>query len=414
MPKPPDTGKPKVLIVVNVFKPDQLGGAVIFTDLAQGLSQRGFEVRVRCSYPYYPEWKDKSGLNGWTITEEKFDEVRVSRHGLYIPNNPNSLAQRLLYEFSFFLSLSRRWKELRQTDMIMVFCPLMGAVAFGRLAKFLAKKPLWLNIQDLPAQAAAAGNISGGSSTRIFRWIQNKLFNGYDMWSSISPAMIDQLQKDNLKNVAIDYVPNFLNSSLESLCKGLPVKADRDSRPTKLFYSGNIGSKQDLLKFCKILSTSRSSFDFRIHGGGSNSEEVKMWIENSNDERFSFGGLLEEESFIQTLHESDFCVITEKTGSGGSFIPSKIIPAISSQCPIFAISDPESPLGQEMRKHNIGFHLEWENLESKLDAAFSSLADNDNYSDWLTHSRKRALYYSRERVLKLYQNSILKLLHQNL
>jgi len=58
----------RLLVVVNVYPPDLCGGAVIFGDLCEGLAARGFEVTVRCAYPYYPEWKDKWGQNGLKIT----------------------------------------------------------------------------------------------------------------------------------------------------------------------------------------------------------------------------------------------------------------------------------------------------------------------------------------------------------
>ncbi|MEX0747834.1 MAG: hypothetical protein WD275_07530, partial [Rhodothermales bacterium] len=94
----------RLLVVVNVFEPD-LGGGVLFSDLCYGLAERGFEVTVRCAYPYYPEWRDKSGGNGLRIRTSLKNGVRIERFGLYIPRHPNSLPERLLYESSFYCSL---------------------------------------------------------------------------------------------------------------------------------------------------------------------------------------------------------------------------------------------------------------------------------------------------------------------
>jgi len=251
MPRQP-SGPLRLLIVVNVFHPDQLGGAVIFTDLAKGLSERGIDVKVHCAYPYYPEWEDKSGENGWKILRESHLGIPLERFGLYIPSKPNSLLQRLLYEFSFFLSLSRRVRVAKQYDALMVFCPLMGSVMFGRLAKLLYRKPLWLNVQDLPAQAATAGDIGSSRSASIFRWIQKRLFSGFDLWSSISPVMIEQLERDNKRNRRILNIPNYVHDSLATLTEASrEAKTAPSSRPVNLFYSGNIGSKQDLLLFSR-------------------------------------------------------------------------------------------------------------------------------------------------------------------
>ena len=56
---PPGT-KPRPLMVVNVLNPDRGGGGAIFSDLAYGLAERGFDVTVRCAYPCYPEWEDRA------------------------------------------------------------------------------------------------------------------------------------------------------------------------------------------------------------------------------------------------------------------------------------------------------------------------------------------------------------------
>ena len=97
----------RLLIVVNVFNPDRGGGGAIFSDLAYGLAERGFDVTVRCAYPYYPEWKDKSGDNGLAIQRYTDQGAKVERHYIYIPTKPNSLVQRLFYEASFLFSLLR-------------------------------------------------------------------------------------------------------------------------------------------------------------------------------------------------------------------------------------------------------------------------------------------------------------------
>ena len=172
MPKTPT----RLLVIVNVYRPD-LGGGVLFSDLCEGLAEKDFAVTVKCAYSYYPEWDDKSGNNGWRIRSTAENRVNVERHGIYIPGNPNSLLQRLLYEASFYLSLRRRRPESKSFDAILVICPLVGAVAYASAARRKTGAPLWLNVQDLSAQAAASGGISrSGSLTALMIRIQNHLF----------------------------------------------------------------------------------------------------------------------------------------------------------------------------------------------------------------------------------------------
>ncbi len=243
---------------------------------------------VQCAYPYYPEWKDKSGRNGWKICRHEERGVKVERHGLFIPKNPNSLFQRLLYEASFLLSLLRSLPRGRKDfDVIMVYCPLVGAVAYASFRKLVHSTPVWLNIQDLSAEAAeAAGTSKSGTINRLLRWVQGFFFNQADIWSTISPVMVERLKCISKRNQPILYLPSWVNASLTEQIDALPKKVGQSiSTPVKLLYSGNIGKKQDLLRFCKAMHQSDALFEFRIHGDGGEAEKIRQWIKQSNDER---------------------------------------------------------------------------------------------------------------------------------
>src|SRR5690242_16390311 len=92
------TRRPHVYVVLNVFSPDIAGGAAVYTDLCFSLSRAGFGVTVAAPMPFYPEWRDKSGRNGWRVWRYVMNGVAIERYGLFIPRNPNSLIQRLLFE----------------------------------------------------------------------------------------------------------------------------------------------------------------------------------------------------------------------------------------------------------------------------------------------------------------------------
>jgi len=282
---------PRLLIVVNVFNPDRGGGGAIFSDLAYGLVERGFDVTVRCAYPYYPEWTDKSGKNGWSIQRYDDQGAKVERYGIFIPSKPNSLWQRLVYEASFLFSLMRSLPRGRDFDAVMVYCPLVGAVAFAALNKLLWRKPLWLNVQDLSADAAAASGIARGKAlVNLLRSVQGWFFNRAEIWSTISPVMVERLRAITRRNQPVLYLPNWLNGSMENELRGLDDKVGRPpGERVKLLYAGNIGTKQDLLLFCQQLQATDAPFHFRIHGNGGRADEIREWVEATGDDRFTFG-----------------------------------------------------------------------------------------------------------------------------
>ncbi len=408
----PPKEKPRLLIVVNVFQPDRGGGGAIFSDLAYGLVERGYDVTVRCAYPYYPEWRDKSGMNGLGIQRYEDHGVHVERYGIVIPSDARSLIQRLVYEASFLFSLARSLPRGRSFDLVMVYCPLVGAVAFAALNKLIHRQPLWLNVQDLSADAAAASGIAKGRVVKnLLAAVQSFMFNRADVWSSIAPIMIERLETIRKRNQPIRYLPNWLNASMAEAIQRQGAKIGRvPERPVRLLYAGNIGGKQGLLRLCQTLHASAAEFVFRVHGNGTEAGEMERWISGTGDERFQFGPFLEEPQFAEALHTTDYFVITEKSGSGGSFVPCKMISGIASGSPILAVCDKESPLGQEVIENGIGPCFSWKELD-QIPTWINAGAEYLNaYTAWQESALKRAIFFSRETVIGEFDSALREML----
>ena len=387
---------PRILIVVNVFRPD-LGGGVLFADMVDGLAERGFKVAVKCAIPYYPQWADVSGSNGLQIETEIHHGYPVERHGLFIPSKPNSFFQRMIYEASFFLSLLRRRPKKDEFDVIMVFSPLIGSVGYATWVGSRSGIPVWLNVQDLSAQAASAGGISsGGFATRLLVGVQNAVFRKAKFWSSISQPMVDTLKDIPDAPAEVRLLPNWLHVSLqEHIASFATHPKPKLGSKIKLLYSGNIGGKQHLVAFCEQLHATALDFTFRIQGDGARVGDLKTWIAQTGDARFELHPLSDEAGLAQALHDADFYVITEKPAAGNSFIPSKLIPGISSGTPILAVCDADGPVGQEVSEFDLGLQVSWSDLSS-LELFLSDVVKNpERHSKWQESALKRSEFYNR-------------------
>jgi glycosyltransferase involved in cell wall biosynthesis len=395
-------------VVTNLFHPDRGGGASVFSDLAYGLAERGHDVTVYAAYPYYPEWKNKSGANLWRVSEERLHGLTVRRFGMYVPGDPSRLGPRLAFELSFAACLMRSLASRRRFDAVMVFCPMMGAVVYGAARKLVHREPTWLNVQDIPADAASASGIStGGFAQRIAQGTQTALFNRSDVWSTIAPKMVDRLEGLRRKGQPIHLVPNFLNGSMAEAIAGHAVKAGRPPRrPLRLLYAGNIGKKQDLLAFCKRLATTGADFEFRIHGDGGEAEGVRAWVEAGGDPRFAFGSFLSEPEYVAALFDTDVFVITERAGVGASFMPSKLIPCIGTGTPILGVCDREGPLGREIGEHGLGKVITWPQID-ELEVQLEQLAgDATAFEAMQRAALARATAYSREHVIATVEREL--------
>jgi colanic acid biosynthesis glycosyl transferase WcaI len=391
----------RLLVVVNVFHPDVAGGGTVYTDMCHSLAARGFDVTVRVPYPFYPEWKDKSGRNGFRVWRYVEGEVKVERYGLFIPRNPNSLVQRLLYELTFFCSLLRGVADGRKFDVIMAYSPLAAGVAAAGLMKRLSRRPLWLNVQDISADAAGAAGITGGGVfARLLHRVERALFNQADIWSSISPVMIDRLRQLADRGQRILYLPNWVGLTLRNAIVALgPKRVRTEHGPVRILYAGNIGKKQDLLEFCQTLRRCDAPFEMRIFGSGARAAEVRDWVAETGDPRFRYGPILPEPEFARELNEADLYLITETAGVGGSFIPSKLIPGLLSGTPILAVCDAASPLGCEMREAEPGPRLDWRDLDGIGDLLARLSEDPSPLRRWHERALARGATYDRNAII---------------
>ena len=274
-----------------------------------------------------------------------------------------SIDPRLIHEISFPMSLSRGLLERSRFDGVMAFCPLLGSVAFAALRKTLYREPLWINIQDIPAEASLASGINKSRLLhRIGSWAQKFLFRRGEVWSSISPEMVQRLESMQGADTIVQHVPNWLTGSLAEQISELPAKQCTSGDTTKLLYSGTIGKKQGLLEFCQQLQRCQRPFQFEIRGEGSEAAPVRNWIDDVRDSRFRFGGLLPERQFVERMHRADWFVISETPNAGFSFLPSKLIPCISVGTPVLAIAGDSSPLAHEVSEHGLGHVIRWSEL----------------------------------------------------
>lgn len=391
----------RLLVIVNHFHPDRGGGGAVYTDMCAALVERGMKVTVYCPYPFYPEWKDKSGRNGLRFWRYRESGVEVVRFGLFIPRDPRSLWQRMLFELSLALSLLRLVPSMRSFDAVMVFCPYFGMVVPAVLSRLLFRKPTWLNVQDIATTAAlATGIVRSGLLARLLNATERFAFNRADVWSSISPVMIDRLKLLRSHNQPIVLLPNWADKDLMAQFAARPPRTRTEPHsPVRLLYAGNIGRKQNLLDFCRHLHESDASFAFRIFGAGGGAEELKLWLANVNDSRFSFGPFLDADRLAHELLEADLYVITEQPGTGDSFFPSKLVTGLAAGTPILAVCDGTSPLGQEMREAVPGPHFDWTEID-RIPRFLAGLTRNTaDLERWRKNALVRAARYDRDTII---------------
>lgn len=406
-----------VLVVTNVFDPDRAGGAAVFSDLCYGLRGAGHDVTVYCAHPYYPEWRRKTDASPWSVYRDDRNGVRVLRHGLRLPSDPSSIRGRILYEASFAVSLMRSLLRDRSVDVIVAFCPLVSSVGFAVMRRTILRRPLWVNVQDIPIDAARGAGIAEQRETRrmgLSEYLQSRLLKNASAITTICPPMANRIDELLGTSNRVKVFPNWLHLSLAKLLtpvgdEGANVKVG----PLRLLYAGNIGMKQALLDFCRELAQdSETPFEMHIYGDGAAMTELREWIRVTNDSRFHIGPFLEEAAFAEELRRCDYFVITERSGAGASFLPSKLIPALAAGRPILAYCDAGSPLGLEVSQHALGLRVSRGQLADAVRLASMTRASLTDYELVRARCRRHlTLNYDRGEALMNCEALLQSLVH---
>lgn len=365
----------RIRVYSHLHRPDRGGGASIFTDLSEGLAQRGHEVELCCAYSYYPEWENKTGASLWRRERKVVNGVRVTRHGLFIPRDPGSTIQRAAYEASYAMSLARSAVRATDVDAVIAFLPLLSSGVASVLDSTVgAGAPTWINVQDLSGRAAAAyaGHLSAGL-TRV----EEAVLGRSSLITTIAPQMSDELAHLGRPDRPVVTFPNWLHSTAETSIvratdrlSGVAEDADRlgRRRPIRILYAGNIGKKQGVDRIVTMLASTDASFEFEICGAGAGAPDVDAVLPTA-DRRFRRRPFLSEDEFIDRLLWADVFCVPELPTAAASFLPSKLLPATAAGTPILALAGANSPLRDEVEAHGIGALADWDDPGSVVRVA---------------------------------------------
>jgi hypothetical protein len=386
---------PRIVVVMPYFLPDRAGSSAMHCDLWFSLAERGFEVTVRCPIPYFPEWRDKSGRNGWRRRTTREHGTTVERFGLFIPSNPNSVMQRMLFEASMFLSMLRNLRG-GGFSAVVAYSPNAACVGYAAVLKLIWRMPMWLHVLDVTSDAAiGTGLVKHRGLTRLFQTIERRLYNRADVWSTISAPMATRLSAIRTRGQPIFLQPNWVEPSLMAAIVRTPP-TDVRTGPCRLLYVGNIGAKQGLLTFCQWLHGSELAFSFSIFGHGARAREVRNWLAAQNDPRFHLGEeFLDDADYARALAAADLYAICEVAGAGAAYFPGKAVVAIQAQTPILAICAEDSALGAEVTEHDLGLRASWDDL-TQAAALIGAIRDHDDrLARWRRNCASRAGFYDR-------------------
>jgi len=400
----------KIHMITNLFHPDQLAGANLFTDFAEYLKEKGHDIRVTTTFPYYPSWKLAAEDVGVKLREEQFRGIPLRRIGMHVPGKPNALG-RLISDFSFLASLLRRgkfpgWKP----DVVFTACPMFSqslSLRFMYPGKEISKL---VQVQDFVVDAALELGILKPKALKPFLIaLERFALRSAQTLTTISEPMLEKLILKVGPDRRLMYMPNWIHSSiarqLDRQKNRLPDSYRQGS--FTLLYAGNIGVKQGLGRFLEYFPAESPHWRMEIYGAGATVDDLIKVIRNKPS--ISLGNVLNEREYAGKLLQSSAALVTQMPGVGANFLPSKLLPALHAGCPILAVCEEDSPLGREVLEGGFGEILPPDQT-SQLPEILTRWSDSpDQLQAYAERAREWAWRYSRENVLPYIESELLYL-----
>jgi colanic acid biosynthesis glycosyl transferase WcaI len=396
------------------YAPELTGIGVYNTDLCQFLTEQGEEVAMVTAFPYYPNWKKSIEDKGAIYRLDCLNGVKIYRCWQYVPTQPSSWS-RIVHEGSFVFTSFLRQLFLTPPDAYIVISPplLLGFAAW--LLSIMQQVPFVFHLQDLqPDAAIRLGMLKESPLTNVLYGLEKLIYQKAAFVSAISKEMCKSLEKKGVSGSKIVLFPNWVNL-LELRPERASWKKGHGIEPGKpmVSYAGNLGVKQGL---DVIVETARLLKDvhpvvFVIAGNGAQRKYLEDLARRYALDNVIFEDVLHEDDHTALLQESDICLITQRRGSGDSFLPSKLLKILALSRPVLTNADEGSPLASSVQQGHFGALSggDPENLARKI---VELLDDPALRAEMGTHGREYVLQFERGRVLSGFRDRLKQLVNQ--
>lgn len=353
------------------YSPELTGIAPFNVALCEYLVQSGCIVEMVTAFPYYPQWSKRSCDRGKLYDSKLINGVRVNRCWLYVPGRVSAL-RRIAHEGTFVMSSFFRVLFLKRPSVFVVVSPplMLGVAAW--LAGIVKRAPFVFHVQDLqPDAAVGLGMLRKGWLTNILYWMESFVYLRAAKVSGISPGMLEMFRIKSVPDRKILFFPNGVVIPTSVPVPGLFRAREGVGRNSFIaVYSGNLGVKQDLdilVDVAKKLAeeVNNSGFSRRslksiiivIAGDGARRTVLAESIKKASLKNIRLLPLQSHDEYREMLVDADCILITQQSGSGSFFFPSKLLTALALKRPILGVSDGSSELAKAIAAGGFGVNV---------------------------------------------------------
>jgi colanic acid biosynthesis glycosyl transferase WcaI len=350
----------RILIYGINFAPELTGIGKYSGEMAAFLAEKGHEVRMITTPPYYPQWQILPGYKGTAYTQEVWQGVTVYRCPLWVPTRSArrpqiSGLQRIFHLVSFAISsMPVALKQIGwHPDRVIVLAPSIFNAPLAALVARLAGGKSWLHIQDFELDAALRLKMLPGLGVffRMAAWAEATLYRTFDCVSTISNRMLVHLAQKGLPPNRMVLFPNWVDTRQIFPINGYNIlrhELKLNGRHQIILYSGNMGQKQGLEVLVEAARrlVNENELLFLLCGEGAAKPQLEILTKDLPNIRFL--PIQPLERLNELLNLADIHILPQSAAAADLVMPSKLTGMLASGRPVIVTAHPGTELANVM------------------------------------------------------------------
>jgi colanic acid biosynthesis glycosyl transferase WcaI len=374
------------------YAPEITGIAPHNVALCEFLQRQGGDVEMVTTFAYYPAWRKRAEDRHRIFRTDKINAVPVRRCWHFVPARVSAW-KRILHEGTFVVTSTLRALSLKRADVYVIASPplLLGAAA--SVVSTLKRAPFVFHVQDLqPDAAVGLGMLQTGWFTRALYWLEAFAYKHAARVSGISEEILDAFRRKGVPEQKLILFPNgvAIPDGTQIPIRGRFREKNRFAADEFLaVYAGNLGVKQGLNVLLDAAERLRGDNKIRIVicGDGAERAALQKSVQDRQLKNVSMLPLQFGLDYKELLVDADVSLITQQSGSGNAFYPSKLLVTLAYGSPLVTVADDESALARAVADGRFGVNLRPGQVD-QLAKAFRELAqDRPQLQEWSESGR---------------------------
>ena len=367
---------------------------VVMSRIVQELANRGHELHVVTSLPWYRKHQVEQGWSGALWRVEKTNWGSITRVQPFAGKTKSNLLRRAVgfILFSYLVGLRALFagKVWRRVDGVLAMSPPLTLGLIGWHTKLFRGGKLVFNIQDIfPDAAIETGAITNKKIISFASWLERTSYKCSDSVVLLSDDLANNVQSklEQKFHKRVKVIPNFVDTqAITPMSRMTKYRTELGiDDALVVMYAGNVGFSQSLEM---LVSAARElpQLIFVINGEGAARESLKKSAHGLSNVRF--GDYQDVSRLSEVLATGDIHVVPLKRGLGSVSVPSKTYSILASGRPVLAAVDLDTEVPRILAAADAGVCVEPDNSGAFISALRAMTLDPKTLSEMGERGRK--------------------------